>query len=323
MILQYNWLSRIDDIVKFLEGGFENMKSTTIIVALFAILMVLPANAGRPGKDLELSVDKVVYDHGEMVNFIISNTKNSHEYLHAQQMIINALTGEPVVVDGNRCTAPIDILAPQSNFSWDWDQTYDLWVYNPRSNIWVPDEKNGDQIPDGLYEAYFAGNSVRFYVGSPDIPDTYRKSSPDAIATYDTLFFKCADPASILEFSTSAVGPKGGTPGVHKGWYLKVIADKRNYDIRETVHITKINKGKNDIVSGPGYYVTTTDGEFVWAAFWIEIAILVPPDGTLDYTWDQTYQMSTLGPDGEQVESGRYVIHDNKGPGKTHIWIDF
>ena len=121
--------------------------------------------------------------------------------------------------------------------------------------------------------------------------------------------------AILLATLLFGAGIASGSPG------LKVYTDKRIYNAGEEVQISMVNEWNDNIVTGYGFHVTTPSGEIVYDAFWIEIAILVPPGGSIEYTWDQTYQMSPLGDDGAQVASGHYVIHDNHGPGKAHIWL--
>ena len=101
---------------------------------------------------------------------------------------------------------------------------------------------------------------------------------------------------------------------------LKVSTDKNNYAVGEEVQITATNQWNDYIVTGYGYTITTPDGDIVWDGIWIEIAIAVPPGEALEYIWDQTYLMSSLGADGEQVAPGHYFVEDRTG-GQTQFWI--
>jgi len=102
--------------------------------------------------------------------------------------------------------------------------------------------------------------------------------------------------------------------------HLKVDTDKKSYAIGEDVVITATNGWNDDIVTGYGYTITTPNGEVVWDGIFIEIAVLLHPGVSLEYTWDQTYLNSPLGTDYEQVEAGHYVAHDRTG-GRAHFWV--
>lgn len=103
--------------------------------------------------------------------------------------------------------------------------------------------------------------------------------------------------------------------------HLKVDTDKKAYHTGEGVEITATNEWSDYISTGYGYTITTPNGEIVWNGIFIEILVLVPPGGSLEYTWDQTYLYSNQGDDGEQVAPGQYVVHDRTG-GNAHFWID-
>ena len=103
---------------------------------------------------------------------------------------------------------------------------------------------------------------------------------------------------------------------------LKVETDKQAYFVGEDVQISLVNNWNDYIYTGVGYHVTTSNGELVWNIGWIQMMVGVPPGGSLDYTWNQTYQMSSLGDDYAQVEPGHYVINANHGNGQSHIWIE-
>ena len=117
--------------------------------------------------------------------------------------------------------------------------------------------------------------------------------------------------AAILMVASFAVA----TPG------LKVETDKNVYTIGEDVEISLVNNWNDYIYTGVGYHVTTPNGEIVYNEGWIQIMVGVPPGGSLDYVWDQTYQMSALGDDYAQVAPGHYVIHANHGNGQAHIQV--
>lgn len=102
---------------------------------------------------------------------------------------------------------------------------------------------------------------------------------------------------------------------------LTVQTDKNEYTIGEDVVVTLMNEWNDYIGTGLGYYVTTTQGDVVWAVGWVEIMVLIPPGGCLEYVWDQTYQSSELGKDFQQVEPGNYVIHANYGQSRNTIQI--
>ena len=124
----------------------------------------------------------------------------------------------------------------------------------------------------------------------------------------------------LAVFFTAAVMMVAGI--AHADPFLKVHTDKTTYAVGEEVQISLVNEWHDYIGSGLGYYVTTPDGEPVWVVAWAMIMVGVPPDGSLDYVWDQTYQMSSLGDDFQQVAPGHYVIHANSGNGLAHIWIE-
>lgn len=125
------------------------------------------------------------------------------------------------------------------------------------------------------------------------------------------LAFAAAFMAAILMIASVAIAAP----------FLKVETDKKHYAVGEDVQISLVNKWHDYIYTGVGYHVTTPNGEIVWNAGWIQIMVGVPPGGSLDYTWDQTYQMSELGEDYDQVVPGHYVIQANHGNGKAHVWV--
>ena len=117
--------------------------------------------------------------------------------------------------------------------------------------------------------------------------------------------------AAIMMFSSIAIASPG----------LTVQTDKNEYTIGEDVVVTLMNEWNDYIGTGLGYYVTTTQGDVVWAVGWVEIMVLIPPGGCLEYVWDQTYQNSELGDDFAQVEPGTYIIHGNYGNSRNPIKI--
>jgi hypothetical protein len=126
---------------------------------------------------------------------------------------------------------------------------------------------------------------------------------------------KTAITAVFMVAFLTVAGFAVATPG------LTVETDKNVYSVGEDVQISLANNWNDYIGTGLGYYVTTPNGEIVWMTAWAQIMIMVPPGGSLDYVWDQTYQTSELGDDFEQVAPGNYVIHANYGHSRENIRI--
>lgn len=100
------------------------------------------------------------------------------------------------------------------------------------------------------------------------------------------------------------------TPG------LTLETDKKRYLAGQDVEISIVNNGPDPIGVSRGYYVATPQGDIVWLVAWAQDMPILQPGESLDYVWDQTYQMSELGDDFAQVAPGRYVIHANYGDSK-------
>jgi len=121
--------------------------------------------------------------------------------------------------------------------------------------------------------------------------------------------------AMVLTAIVLVAGAAQAAPG------LKVRTDKNNYAVGEDVQVSIVNEWKEPIGTGLGYYVTTPNGEMVWQQGWDKIYVTLQPGESLDYTWNQTYHVSGLGDDFEQVEPGTYVIHHLWGSGRANIRI--
>ena len=101
---------------------------------------------------------------------------------------------------------------------------------------------------------------------------------------------------------------------------LGCMTDRHVYRPGQLVQIECTNHGDHFAVTGITFLVTTVDRGLIYNPAVPEIAVAVPPRESVKHTWDQKFFNSPLGPDGEQVPRGRYVVTvKNGGPARFRI----
>ncbi len=101
---------------------------------------------------------------------------------------------------------------------------------------------------------------------------------------------------------------------------LGCMTDRHVYRPGQLVQIECTNHGDHFAVTGITFLVTTVDRGLIYNPAVPEIAVAVPPRESVKHTWDQKFINSPLGPDGEQVPRGRYVVTvKNGGPARFRI----
>ena len=90
---------------------------------------------------------------------------------------------------------------------------------------------------------------------------------------------------------------------------LDCVTHKDPYNLHNQVKVICTNNNDVSVVTGIGIYIATTEGTAVYAPPVPDIGMIVQPGQSFVRRWDQTYENSPLGADGELVSGGDYVAH--------------
>jgi len=148
------------------------MRRLVTLIATALLALVLAGTAQAAGQ-IEMWSEKDIYDVGTEVTLYAENVGD-------EVVSVPGFGGSHIAVcdeKGNHVywspweTDEIIPMHPGEIRTWTWDQAYDTYVFDPVEQRWVPDPRNGEQVPAGTYTAYQLGyGSVSFVIGELDYP---------------------------------------------------------------------------------------------------------------------------------------------------------